>query len=118
MISRNNLLTIGIAIVMIAVSPELYGQGWNFQNTKRAKLWTRIWNSAGIGLPTSSGQDLFKYDYPGHELTSDLNDHTGVAMWAGWMTWAEVDGVGTPFRLCMAYDPNPAYISPIAEAAY
>ena len=116
MISRNNILTIGIAIVMIAVSPELYGQGWNFQNTKRAKLWTRIWNSAGIGLPTSSGQDLFKYDYPGHELTSDLNDHTGVAMWAGWMTWAEVDGVGTPFRLCMAYDPNPAYISPIADA--
>tara|TARA_Y100000588_G_scaffold372044_1_gene444127 strand:- start:27 stop:2048 length:2022 start_codon:yes stop_codon:yes gene_type:complete len=116
MITKNNYLIAGITALMIWTSADLYGAGWNFERTKRAKLWTRVWNNGGIGLPTLSGNDLFKYDYPGHELTSDINDHTGVVMWAGWMTWAEVDGVGTPFRLCMAYDPNPAYISPTQDA--
>ncbi len=116
MISKNKYLMAGVTALLIWTSTDLFGAGFNFQRTKRAKLWSRVWNHAGIGLPTSSGQDLFKLDYPGHELTSDLNDHQGVVMWAGWMTWADVDGVGAPFRLCMAYDPNPAYISALEDA--
>jgi len=32
------------------------------------------------------------------------------------MVWADVNGVGTPFRVCMAYDPNPQYITPLTDA--
>jgi len=59
MITKNNYLIAGITALMIWTSADLYGAGWNFERTKRAKLWTRVWNSGGIGLPTMSGNDLF-----------------------------------------------------------
>lgn len=105
----------GMVLVLALFSP-LYGQGWNFKEITRAKLWARIWNTAGAGQPTLSGQDYFKFDYPGHELAANIEDHTGWVEWAGYMAWADVDGIGTPFRLNMAYDPVPTFISPIEDA--
>jgi hypothetical protein len=98
-------------IVVLLISPLFYSQGFNYKDLTRGKLWARIWNTSGVGQPTLSGDDYYKFDYPGHLLGANLSDHSGMCEWSGYMAWAEVDGVGTPFRVCMAYDPNPTYIS-------
>ena len=103
-------------ILLLVIVPTLYSQGWNYKDLTRSKLWARIWNTSAIGQPTLGGQDYYKFDYPGKVLGTDLNDHYGMCEWSGWMAWADVDGVGTPFRVCMAYDPNPMYIAPLEDA--
>ena len=102
-------------ILLLVIVPTLYGQGWNYKDLTRSKLWARIWNTSGIGQPTLGGQDYYKFDYPGKVLGTDLSDHYGMCEWSGYMAWADVNGVGTPFRVCMAYDPNPMYIAPIED---
>jgi len=94
---------------------QVYGAGWNYKELTRSKLWARIWNTASVGQPTSGGSEFYKFDYPGHLLGSNMNDHYGMCEWSGWMAWGEVDGIGIPFRLCMAYDPNPTHISPLSD---
>ena len=97
--------------------PALYGQGWNYKELTRAKLWATIWNTSSVGQPTLGGEDFYKFDYPGHLLGSNIYDHYGMVEWSGWMAWGDVDGVGIPFRLCMAYDPNPTHIAPLENTA-
>jgi len=103
-------------ILLLVMVPMLYGQSWNFKDLTRGKLWARIWNTSGVGQPTLSGADYYKFDYPGKVLGADLDDHYGMCEWSGYMTWADVDGLGTPFRVVMCYDPNPQFISPVAAA--
>ena len=62
------LYNIILLIIMLGVIAPAYGQGWNFKDLTRGKLWARIWNSTAVGQPTLYGQDYYKYDYPGHEL--------------------------------------------------
>ncbi len=109
-------ITTASIIVLLTLITQIYGAGWNYQELTRSKLWARIWNTSSVGQPTLGGDEYYKFDYPGHVLGSNLNDHYGMCEWSGWMAWGDVDGVGVPFRLCMAYDPNPTYISPLADA--
>ena len=104
-----------IILLIIMMAPFLYGQGFNYKELTRGKLWARIWNTSAVGQPTLGGEEFYKFDYPGHLLGTDLSDHYGMCEWSGWMAWADVDGIGTPFRVCMAYDPNPMYIAPIED---
>ncbi|MCD6115896.1 T9SS type A sorting domain-containing protein [bacterium] len=104
-----------IILLIIMMVPSLYGQDFNFKDLTRGKLWARIWNTSAVGQPTLGGAEFYKFDYPGHMLGTDMNDHYGMCEWSGWMAWANVDGVGVPFRVCMAYDPNPMYIAPIED---
>jgi len=101
--------------IILLIVPLLHGQGFNYKELTRGKLWARIWNTSAVGQPTLGGEEFYKFDYPGHLLGTDLYDHYGMCEWSGWMAWADVDGVGTPFRVCMAYDPNPMYIAPIED---
>lgn len=109
-------ITTASIIVLLTLITQIYGAGWNYQELTRSKLWARIWNTSSVGQPTLGGDEYYKFDYPGHVLGSNLSDHYGMCEWSGWMAWGDVDGVGVPFRLCMAYDPNPTYISPLADA--
>ena len=102
-------------ILLLTMSPLLHGQGFNYKDLTRGKLWARIWNTSGVGQPTLGGEDYYKFDYPGHLIGTDQSDHYGMCEWSGYMAWADVDGIGYPFRVCMAYDPNPMYISPIED---
>ena len=104
-------------LVLFMMIPALYGQGWNYKELTRGKLWARIWNTSAVGQPTLGGEDFYKFDYPGHLLGSNIYDHYGMVEWSGWMAWGDVDGVGIPFRLCMAYDPNPTHIAPLENTA-
>jgi hypothetical protein len=100
-------------ILLIIVVPLLHGQSFNYKPLTRCKLWAHIWNTSAVGQPTLGGWEFYKFDYPGHLLGADQGNHYGMCEWSGYMAWAEVDGVGIPFRVCMAYDPNPTYISAI-----
>lgn len=95
---------------------QIYGADWNYKELTRSKLWARIWNTSSVGQPTLGGTEFYKFDYPGHVLGANLEDHYGMCEWSGWMAWGDVDGVGIPFRLNMAYDPNPTHISPLEDA--
>ena len=110
------LYNIILLIITLGAMSPAYGQGWNFKDLTRGKLWARIWNSAAVGQPTLYGQDYYKYDYPGHALGANKNDHTGFVEFSGYMAWADIDGVGYPFRHTNAYDPNPKYIIPVEAA--
>lgn len=107
---------VSAVIFILLMSPVIHGQGFNFKDLTRGKLWARIWNTSAVGQPTLGGMEFYKFDYPGHLLGADLSDHSGMCEWSGYILWADVDGVGTPFRLCMAYDPNPTYISSKSRA--
>ncbi len=100
-------------LLLVVVATPLQGQGWNFKDITRSKLWARIWNTSGVGQPTAYGEEYYKFDYPGHELGSNVYDHAGWVEFSGYMAWADIDGVGFPFRVNMAYDPNPNYIAPL-----
>ena len=102
-------------IVLLTIVPLLHGQGFNYKDLTRGKLWARIWNTSGVGQPTLGGETYYKFDYPGHLLGTNVWDHYGMCEWSGYMAWADVDGIGYPFRVCMAYDPNPMYISAIED---
>jgi hypothetical protein len=109
----------GVVITIVHIllmAPLLQGQGFNYRDLTRGKLWARIWNTSAVGQPTLGGQEFYKFDYPGHLLGADINDHYGMCEWSGYIAWADVDGVGKPFRVCMAYDPNPTYIAAIDRA--
>lgn len=108
------LTTLTILLTFV-VATQLFGQGWNYKELTRSKLWARIWNTSSVGQPTLGGDEFYKFDYPGHVLGSNLGDHYGMCEWSGWMAWADVNGVGIPFRLCMAYDPNPTHIAPLQD---
>ena len=114
--NRKTIELLTALLVLFVLIPSLYGAGWNYKELTRSKLWARIWNTSAVGQPTLSGDEFYKFDYPGHVLGSDLGDHYGMVEWSGWMAWGDVDGIGTPFRVCMAYDPNPTYISPLNDA--
>ena len=86
---------------------------FDFKDLTRARMWARLWNSGGVGQPTLGGQEYYKYDYPGHALGSNVNDHAGWLLWSGYMAWADIDGIGYPFRVLLAYDHNPTFISPV-----
>ncbi|MBW8034912.1 MAG: hypothetical protein FVQ79_04550 [Planctomycetes bacterium] len=103
------------AIILLMMVPLIHGQGFNFKELTRGKMWARIWNTSGVGQPTLSGLDYYKFDYPGHILGTDLTDHYGMVEWSGYMAWADVDGIGTPFRVLMAYDPVATFISFIKD---
>lgn len=103
-------------ILLLTAAPLLHGQGFNYKDLTRGKLWARIWNTSGVGQPTLSGMDYYKFDYPGHLIGTDQDDHYGMCEWSGFMAWAEIDEVGYPFRVCMAYDPVVTYISPIEDS--
>jgi hypothetical protein len=108
-------LSRGVAAVLLfllAVS-QLHGQSFNYKPLTRGKLWAHIWNTSAVGQPTLGGYEFYKFDYPGHLLGADQGDHYGMCEWSGYMAWADVDGVGIPFRVCMAYDPSPIHISAI-----
>ena len=111
----NRGVVIAIIFILLMV-PLLHGQGFNYKDLTRGKLWARIWNTTGVGQPTLGGFEYYKFDYPGHKLSADVEDHYGMCEWSGYIVWADVDGVGTPFRVCMAYDPNPTYISSLDRA--
>lgn len=102
-------------LFLLFVIPQLYGAGWNYKELTRSRLWARIWNTSAVGQPTLAGDEFYKFDYPGHVLGSNLGDHYGACEWSGWMAWGDVDGVGIPFRVCMAYDPNPTHLSPFED---
>ena len=97
----------------ILAAPASAQAVFDFKDLTRARLWARLWNSGGVGQPTLGGQEYYKYDYPGHALGSNVNDHGGWLLWSGYMTWAEIDGIGYPFRVLLAYDHNPTFISPV-----
>ena len=108
---------VSVLLIVLLTSPLFYSQGFNYKDLTRGKLWARIWNTTGVGQPTLNGENYYKFDYPGHLLGADISDHAGMCEWSGYMAWADVDGIGTPFRVCMAYDPNPTYISSIDRAS-
>jgi hypothetical protein len=112
-VNRGVLIAIIFVLLMV---PLLHGQGFNYKDLTRGKLWARIWNTSAVGQPTLGGGEYYKFDYPGHLLGADLDDHYGMCEWSGYIVWADVDGIGTPFRVCMAYDPNPTYISATTDA--
>jgi len=94
-----------IIIVMFGFSSYLYSQDFGFEDMTRAKLWVRMWNHGGVGDRHGSGE-AFRYDYPGFKKGADLWNSYGHVEWAGFMAWAEVDGVGRPFRHVNAYAPD------------
>jgi len=102
-------------ILLLTAAPLLHGQSFNYKDLTRGKLWARIWNTSGVGQPTLGGETYYKFDYPGHVLGTNVWDHYGMCEWSGFMAWAEIDGVGYPFRICMAYDPVVTYISPVKD---
>jgi hypothetical protein len=104
-------------IVGLFLFGSLYSQTFNYKELTRGKMWARIWNTSAVGQPTLGGEEFYKYDYPGHLLGANRWDHYGMCEWSGYMAWAEVDGVGKPFRVCMAYDPNPQYISAVQNTS-
>jgi hypothetical protein len=106
---------IAMLLVLVMV-PLLYAQQFNYADITRGKLWARVWNTSGVGQPTAGGETFYKFDYPGHLIGSNTGDHYGMVEWSGYMAGANVDGVGKPFRVCMAYDPNPTYIAAVAPA--
>jgi hypothetical protein len=109
-------ITLIAVILLLAMVPLLHAQQFNYQDITRSKLWARIWNTSGVGQPTAGGETFYKFDYPGHLITANTYEHYGMCEWSGYMTGATVDGVGKPFRVCMAYDPNPTYIAAIEPA--
>ncbi len=110
-VNRGVLIAIIFILLMV---PLLHGQGFNYEDLTRGKLWARIWNTSAVGQPTLGGGEYYKFDYPGHLLGADLDDHYGMCEWSGYIVWADVDGVGTPFRVCMAlYGIRIPRISPL-----
>ncbi|MDZ7724243.1 MAG: hypothetical protein U5R06_15915 [candidate division KSB1 bacterium] len=105
-----------VILLIVLLFTQVYGAGFNYKELTRSKLWARIWNTSAVGQPTLSGEEYYKFDYPGHVLGANLNDHYGMCEHSGWMAWANVDGAGTPFRVTMTYDPNPTYISPMEDS--
>jgi len=67
-----------IGIIILLMVPLLHAQDFNFQDLTRGKLWARIWNTSAVGQPTLGGGEYYKFDYPGHLLGADLDDHYGM----------------------------------------
>lgn len=100
---------------LIGLSTSLYSQDFGFEDMTRSKVWVRMWNHSGVGDRHGSG-DAFRYDYPGFKKGADLFNSYGHVEWAGFMTWAEVDGVGFPFRHVNAYSPDTEKIQALENA--
>lgn len=101
--------------VLFGFSSFLYCQDFGFEDMTRSKLWVRISNHSGVGDRHGSGE-AFRYDYPGFKKGADLYNSYGHVEWAGFMTWAEVDGVGIPFRHNNAYSPDTEKIQALQNA--
>jgi hypothetical protein len=103
-------------ILLMGLVSSLYSQDFNWKNLTRGKLWVSLWNTTGVGLTTGGGEP-FRYDYPGYKKGADPYSSYGHVEWAGYMAWADVDGVGEPFRVFNAYDPNTELVVPLENAA-
>lgn len=108
----------GLMILILAglFVSQVHGASWNYKALTRGKLWAHIWNTSAVGQPTMGGEEFYKFDYPGFELGTNLWDHYGMCEWSGYMAWADVDGVGVPFRVTMAYDPSAKHLSALENA--
>jgi hypothetical protein len=117
LVRRNNQWhRIPMIILLLALMSSLYSQDFGYKDMTRAKLWVRMWNTSGVGDRHGSG-DAFRYDYPGYEKGADLYSSYGHVEWAGFMTWAEVDGVGKPVRILNAYSPDTERVRALQNAA-
>lgn len=92
-------------ILLFSFMSSLYSQDFGYQDMTRSKMWVRMWNHAGVGDRVGGGE-TFRYDYPGFKKGADLYNSYGSVEWGGFMAWAEVDGVGKPFRQVNAYAPD------------
>lgn len=107
---------IPILVLLFGYTSFLSSQDFGFADMTRSKLWVRMYNTSGVGDRVGGGES-FRYDYPGFKKGSDLYNSYGFVEWAGFMTWAEVDGVGKPVRLLNAYAPDIERVGALENAS-
>ena len=103
-------------ILLMGLVSSLNSADFNYKDLTRGKVWVTLWNTTGIGLTTGGGEP-FRYDYPGYKKGADVYSSYGHVEWAGYMAWADVDGVGEPFRVFNAYDPTRELVVPLENSA-